>query len=143
MTDEEIEKVGCMEYFRKRNEVLNSLGRTKLKCKDVKCGSCPLYYEQTGFNCDDFSEDAIKKRIEAIMEIEPDIEIDWLKVKKDTPIYVRNDDKSKWKKVHFAYYRYGYVYAYGAGKTSFTSDRKPNKWYHAKLAEQKGEENDD
>lgn len=63
-------------------------------------------------------------------------EVDWSKVKVDTPILVRTneEDWSRWSHRHFAEYRDGTVYAFDDGATSWTSNEKTG-WPYAKLAE--------
>lgn len=56
---------------------------------------------------------------------------DWLKVKVDTPIIVRNEG-SYWVKRHFCKYEDGNVYTWEDGKTSFTTDFT-TYWEEAKL----------
>lgn len=64
-------------------------------------------------------------------------EIDWSKVKVDTPILVRHTEDEMWRKRHFAKYKNGNVYAWSDGLTSWTAyDRMV--WNYAKLAETEG-----
>ena len=65
-------------------------------------------------------------------------EIDWSKIKIDTPILVRNDESDKWFKRYFAKYEGGVVYAWKSGRTSWTEDCMI-EWCYAKLAEDEGE----
>ena len=58
---------------------------------------------------------------------------DWTKVKKDTPILVRNSTKDHWYRRYFAYFEDGVVFAYCDGATSWSSSSGGN-WIHAKLA---------
>ena len=64
-------------------------------------------------------------------------EVDWTKVKVDTPILVRDYETDSWKKRYFAKYEDGEVYAFPVGGTSWTSERKSDScsWNFAKLAE--------
>ena len=64
-------------------------------------------------------------------------EIDWSKVKVDTPILVRTSETDRWNKRYFAKYENGFVYAWSFGATSWSIDRKNNaaQWNFAKLAE--------
>lgn len=64
--------------------------------------------------------------------------IDWSKIKIDTPILVRNDESDKWFKRYFAKYEGGKIYAWKAGRTSWTEDCIV-EWNYAKLSED-GEE---
>ena len=61
-------------------------------------------------------------------------EIDWSKVKVDTPILVRQGKNGRWLERHFAKYENGDVYAWVDGQTSWTGADKI-KWKYAKLAE--------
>lgn len=64
-------------------------------------------------------------------------EVDWSKVKVDTPILVRDYESGKWIKRYFAKFVDGKVYAWGDGATSWTADGECDvtSWNHAKLAE--------
>ena len=61
-------------------------------------------------------------------------EVDWSKVKVDTPILVRNDGNSSWTRGYFAGYVHETVYAWKYGKTSWTAG-DASGWKYAKLAE--------
>ena len=66
-------------------------------------------------------------------------EIDWSKVKVDTPILVRDNEDTEsatvvWLKRYFAEYKDGLVYAWTNGRTSWNED-KMHGWNYAKLAE--------
>lgn len=64
-------------------------------------------------------------------------EVDWSKVKVDTPILVRNYESGDWTKRYFAKFVDGKVYAWIAGATSWSADGKLDvtSWNCAKLAE--------
>lgn len=64
-------------------------------------------------------------------------EVDWSKVKVDTPILVRNTEKEEWQKRHFARFKNGKVYAWYDGLTSWSTagEDDVNFWKYAKLAE--------
>ena len=64
-------------------------------------------------------------------------EVDWSKVKVDTPILVRNYESNEWIKRYFAEYRSGEVYAWKYGATSWTANNEyaVSSWNYAKLAE--------
>ena len=63
-------------------------------------------------------------------------EIDWSKVKVDTPILVRHTEDEKWCKRHFAKCdKYGLVYTWKSGRTSWTANGYATSWQYAKLAE--------
>ena len=61
-------------------------------------------------------------------------EIDWSKIKVDTPILVRQGKNGKWLKRHFAKYENRNVYTWVHGQTSWTGEDKI-KWRYAKLPE--------
>lgn len=61
-------------------------------------------------------------------------EVDWSKVKVDTPILVRQGKNGEWLERHFAKYENGNVYAWVDGQTSWTGEDEI-KWKFAKLAE--------
>lgn len=73
-----------------------------------------------------------------LMEDYEEPEIDWSKVKVDTPILVRNFEDGEWVKRYFAKYENGVVYAWNSGCTSWTTHRMTacmTPWNYAKLAE--------
>ena len=65
-------------------------------------------------------------------------EVDWSKVKVDTPILVRDSEDSKWLERYFAKYEDGKVYAWLGENTSYTTCGAA-KWKYAKLAESEEE----
>ena len=72
-----------------------------------------------------------------LMEEYEEPEIDWSKVEVDTPILVRDSEKTAWFKRHFAKYENGLVYAWKDSRTSWSAanDKDVTAWIHAKLAE--------
>ena len=68
-------------------------------------------------------------------------EVDWSKVKVDTPILVRQGNNGRWLERHFAKYENGDVYAWVDGQTSWTSlyEEEVTAWKYAKLAESEEE----
>ena len=64
-------------------------------------------------------------------------EVDWSKVKVDTPILVRDYESSEWTKRYFAKFVDGIVCAWVDGATSWTASGEydVNSWNYAKLAE--------
>ena len=60
-------------------------------------------------------------------------EVDWSKVKVDTPILVKDHEDREWLKRYFAKYEDGYVYAWGNGCTSWNADNM-YAWNYTKLA---------
>ena len=69
--------------------------------------------------------------------VEPEQQVDWSKVKVDTPILVKNTEKEEWQKRHFARFKNGKVYAWYDGLTSWSTagEDDVNFWKYAKLAE--------
>ena len=67
-------------------------------------------------------------------------EVDWSKVKVDTPILVRNNEDKEWVNRYFAKFADGKVYAWVSGATSWTVDDEYDvtSWNYAKLAESEG-----
>ena len=68
------------------------------------------------------------------MEEYEEPEVDWSRVKVDTPILVRQGKNGEWLERHFAKYENGDVYAWVDGQTSWTGADEI-KWKYAKLAE--------
>ena len=64
-------------------------------------------------------------------------EVDWSKVKVDTPILVTSSEDEIYLKRYFAKFENGKVYAWQYGATSWTADNEyaVNFWKYAKLAE--------
>ena len=69
-----------------------------------------------------------------LMEEYEEPEVDWSRVKVNTPILVRQGNNGKWLERHFAKYENGDVYAWVDGQTSWTGADEI-KWKYAKLAE--------
>ena len=65
-------------------------------------------------------------------------EIDWSKIKVDTPILVRDSEDGKWLKRYFAKFEDGKVYAWLGENTSYTACGVA-KWKYAKLIESEEE----
>lgn len=61
-------------------------------------------------------------------------ETNWLKVKKDTPIWVRDNLLGDWKPRYFDKYENGRIYAFNDGKASHTAKYSVD-WNYAKLEE--------
>ena len=69
--------------------------------------------------------------------VEPEQQVDWSKVKVDTPILVKRSKEAEWERRYFAKFVDGKVYAWMGGATSWTADSeyRMNFWEYAKLAE--------
>lgn len=102
-------------------KILEPLGKS---CGIVSCSECQLL--QSLWLLEEYEEPK-----------EP--EIDWSKVKIDTPILVRDNENNVWVKRYFAKYENGIVFAWEYGRTSWSSNSTDKvtvtKWKYAKLAE--------
>lgn len=97
-------------------------------CQETECNMCELRSEESRciYRTDNWLFSEYK---------EP--EVDWSKVKVDTPILVRDILKSEWIKRYFAKYENERVYVWKEGKTSWSAvnEHDVNFWKYAKLAE--------
>ena len=99
------------------------------RCSDDSCDDCDFKNSKNGcyiYGCSEWLFSEYK---------EP--EIDWSKVKVDTPILVRENEDEEWNKRYFAKFEYGIVYYWGGGTTAWTADGEEDVCYrkYAKLAE--------
>lgn len=62
--------------------------------------------------------------------------VDWYKIPVDTPILIRDEMDGKWEKGYFAKYDNNRVYAWTAGRTSFTVKNKNDiiPWEYGRVA---------
>ena len=97
-------------------------------CQETKCDMCELYSKES--RCVDRTDNLLFSEYK-----EP--EVDWSKVKVDTPILVKDILKFEWIKRYFAKYENGRVYVWKEGKTSWSAvnEHDVNSWKYAKLAE--------
>lgn len=87
-------------------------------CRDTNCMACRML--QMAWLLEEYEEP----------------EVDWSKVKVDTPILVRYDEESVvWHKKHFAKYEDGKVCAWNNGETSWTTNGGMTAWKYVKLAD--------
>lgn len=97
-------------------------------CQEAECNMCELRSEESCcfYKTDNWLFSEYK---------EP--EVDWSKVKVDTPILVKDILKSEWIKRYFAKFADGIVYTWQGGTTSWTASGEYNviSWKYAKLAE--------
>ena len=111
-----------------RNIGINAITGKPKMCDDLFCLDCV-------FN----DRDACSpKKVEQWLFSEyEEPEVDWSKVKVDTPILVKDILKSEWIKRYFAKYENGRVYVWKEGKTSWSAvnEHDVNFWKYAKLAE--------
>ena len=99
-------------------------------CKyDTMCDKC--LFNNHSFSCPNDALDWL------FSEYKEENEVDWSKVKVDTPILVKDTEEGEWRKRHFSGFKNGKVYAWCDGATSWTADGKydVNSWKYAKLAE--------
>lgn len=110
-----------------RNIGINAITGKPKMCDDLFCLDCV-------FN----DRDACSpKKVEQWLQSEHVEQVDWSKVKVDTPILVRNYESGDWTKRYFAKFVDGKVYAWIAGATSWSADGELDvtSWNCAKLAE--------
>lgn len=98
-----------------------------VRCTDINCDDC-LFGKLEG-ECEVNARDWLQSE-----HVE---QVDWSKVKVDTPIYVRRSDDEEWESRHFAKFEDGRVYAWVDGATSWTANDECDviSWNCAKLAE--------
>ena len=87
--------------------------------------------------CDNLSKEDCGKQAEDWLFSEyEEPEIDWSKVKVDTPILVKSEEKNPGYRRYFAKFEDGKVYAWVNGGTSWTrTNDAVRAWEFAKLAE--------
>ena len=118
-------------------EVINITKLAVINDKPVECREC-YCSECHCSECDFGGKKDCKPYLEEWLFSEyEEPEVDWSKVKVDTPILVKDILKSEWIKRYFAKYENGRVYVWKEGKTSWTTDSEynVNSWKYAKLAE--------
>lgn len=95
-------------------------------CGDIGCHKCRML--QMMWLLEDYEEPK-----------EP--EVDWSKVKVDTPILVKDSKNGMWMRSHFAKYENETVYAWSDGCTSWTlyDHTYVTPWNYAKLVESEEE----
>ena len=118
-------------------EVINITKLAVINDKPVECREC-YCSECHCSECDFGGKKDCKPYLEEWLFSEyEEPEVDWSKVKVDTPILVRNYESNEWIKRYFAEYRSGEVYAWKYGATSWTANNEyaVTSWNCAKLAE--------
>lgn len=96
-------------------------------CRKLECRDCLFNTHGNGACGDETDKWANSEYVEP--------PIDWSKVAVDTPILVRESDRFKWAKKHFAKYENGKVYAWSDGRTSWSNEGYAVPWKLAKLPE--------
>lgn len=124
-----------IEYYKDKLKKLGIINLDKLAlvqgqphiCDDTKCTECLFIHT---FSC---SDEALNWLLTEYKEPE----VDWSKVKVDTPIMVKNTEDGEWTNRYFAKFEDGIVYTWGGGTTSWTARGEYNMtfWKYAKLAE--------
>ena len=106
-------------------------GQPRICNNSILCRHCLFNNNNHSFSC---AGDALKW---LLTEYKEEKEVDWSKVKVDTPILVRDDEDEEWMNRYFAKFADGKVYAWMGGATSWTADGeyRANSWKYAKLAE--------
>ena len=104
-------------------------GQPRICDRNIKCRDC--LFNHVGSPC------SVSALNWLFTEYKEEKEVDWLKVKVDTPILVRDFEKAAWERRYFAGFKDGEVYAWNGGLTSWTADDEKNVciWKYAKLAE--------
>ncbi|MFR7761643.1 MAG: hypothetical protein ACLU1S_01145 [Eubacterium sp.] len=99
-------------------------------CQNTICSDCTFHNKDKSDPCEELAVEWLFSEYE-----EP--EVDWSKVKVDTPILVRDYESSEWTKRYFAKFEDGKVYAWKYGATSWTANNEyaVTPWKYAKLAE--------
>ena len=132
-----------IEKYKEELENIGVLNPTELAvidgkpcmCQEAACNMCELRSEEIGcfYRTDNWLFSEYK---------EP--EVDWSKVKVDTPILIREDEGNPWLKRYFAKFEGGKVYAWNGGKTSWSIEDKTDmlSWKYAKLAESEEQEDE-
>lgn len=120
---EELENIGVLNP-----DELAVIDGKPCMCQETECNMCELRSVESC--CVDRTDNWLFSEYK-----EP--EVDWSKVKVDTPIYVRHSDDEKWVPRYFAKFEDGRVYAWVSGATSWTVDDEYDVtfWKYAKLAE--------
>ena len=105
---EELENIGVLNPNR-----LAVIDGKPCMCQEAECNMCELRSEESC--CFDRTDNWLFSEYK-----EP--EVDWSKVKVDTPILVRDMEGDEWTKRYFAKFIDGIVYAWMGGATSWTAD---------------------
>lgn len=94
-----------------------------IRCTETPCDTCELRG-----NCTKrFKHWANSEYVEP--------QVDWSKVPVDTPILVKGSNDACFSRRYFAKFENGVVYAWDAGRTSWSDGTRMTNWECAKLAE--------
>lgn len=127
MYKDELENLGVLNL----DELAVIDGKPEL-CIPVECSKCD-FCKKDG-KCEDGEGGLNKKSMEWLLSEYKEPEIDWSKVKVDTPILVKEYDCDEWSRRYFAEYDEGRVYAWRDGATSWSAVDE-RCWNYVKLAE--------
>ena len=110
-----------------RNIGINAITGKPKMCDELFCLDC-VFRDQGACS---------PKKVEQWLQSEHVEQVDWSKVKVDTPILIRESEQNSWLKRYFAKFKDGKVYAWNSGKTSWSIEDKTDMlcWKYAKLAE--------
>lgn len=127
MTNEEFYKEKIYDAIA-RSMAVSEDGKIAI-CKQITCENCIFRKKQRVVSCIAQMSEWLKQEY-----VE---QVDWSKVKVDTPILVRDYESEEWVRRYFAKFVDGKVYAWMGGATSWTADSeyRMNFWEYAKLAE--------
>ena len=125
MTNKEFYK-NALDSILESVVAVNKESQRVVKCEEINCSEC-LFRNLAG-DCEANARDWLKSE-----HVE---QVDWSKVKVDTPILVRESESGNWVKRHFDKFADGKVYAWVNGGTSWTrTNDAVRAWEFAKLAE--------
>ena len=110
-----------------RNIGIDSITGKPKMCDELFCLDC-VFKDQDACS---------PKKVEQWLQSEHVEQVDWSKVKVDTPILVRDNEKQEWLKRYFAYLDGKIIYAWRYGKTSWSAENGFDvyPWDCVKLAE--------
>ena len=115
-------------------------------CNYTHCSNCKkVLMEQANITEEEFYKESCRKNIlKWLLSEYKEPEVDWSKVKVDTPILVRSYESNKWIKRYFAKFVDGQIYAWGDGATSWSANDECDvtSWNCAKLAESEEQEDE-
>ena len=88
-----------------------------------------------------YCSECISRQLLWYLEEYEEPQVDWSKVKVNTPILVKETENKNWIRGYFAKYEDGKVYTWSNGRTSWTTSYMIS-WKYAKLVENKEPEID-
>ena len=109
-----------------RNIGINAITGKPKMCDELFCLDC-VFKDQDACS---------PKKVEQWLQSEHVEQVDWSKVKVDTPILVKDTEDDEWHRRYFAKFEYGKVCAWHDGLTSWSAmGERARSWKYAKLAE--------